>query len=53
MRFAGHNIRQAGTPFSKIIPWEPSHGLTSRGRPALSYVEVLKSDVGVTDTEEE
>ena len=24
-----------------------------KGRPALSYVEVLKSDAGVTDTEEE
>ena len=25
---------------------------TSRGQPPLSYVEVLKSDAGVTDTEE-
>ena len=58
MWFAGHNIRQAGTPLSKLILWEPTHGRSSRGRrasrgrSALIYVEVLKSDVGVTDTEE-
>ena len=52
MRFAGHNIRQAGTPLSKLMLWESTHGRASRGRPALSYVEVLKSDAGVTDTEE-
>ena len=58
MRFAGHNIRQAGTPLSKLVLWESAHGRASRGRPAskgrpaISYVEVLKSDAGVTDTEE-
>ena len=52
MWFAGHNIRQAGTPLSKLILWEPTHGRASRGRPALSYNKVLKPDVGVTDTEE-
>ena len=52
MRFAGHKIRQAGTPLSKLILWEPTHGRASRDRPALSYVEVLKSDAGVTYTEE-
>ena len=36
----------------KIILWEPTYGRTSRGRSALGYVEVLKSDVGVTDPEE-
>ena len=52
MLFAGHNIRQAGTPLSKLILWEPTHGRVSRGRPTLSYVEVLISDAGMTDTEE-
>ena len=52
MRFAGNNIRQAGIPLSKLIFWEPTHGRASRGRPALSYVEVLKSDACVTDTED-
>ena len=52
MRFAGHNIREAGTPLSKLIPWEATHGCSSRGQPALSCVEVLKLDDGVTDTEE-
>ena len=63
MRFAGHNTRQKGTPLSKLILWEPTHTRftlqtrfkgrpASRGRPALSYVEVIKSDAGVTDTEE-
>ena len=52
MWFAGHNIRQAGIPLSKLILWELTHGCASRGRPALSYVKVLKSDAGVTHTEE-
>ena len=52
VRFSGHNIWQAGTPLSKLILWEPTHGRASRGQPALSYVEVLKSDAGVTDTEQ-
>ena len=58
MRFTGHNKRQVGTPLSKLILWEPMHGHASRGRPAsrgqpaLSYVQVLKLDAGVTDTEE-
>ena len=30
MRFAGHNVRQAGTPLSKLISWEPTHGCASR-----------------------
>ena len=25
MRFAGHNIRQAGTPLAKLIHWELTH----------------------------
>ena len=49
MRFAGHNIRDA---IGKTILWEPTHRCASRGRPALSYVEILKLDAGVTDTEE-
>ena len=52
MWFAGHNIKQAGTTLSKLIFWEATHGRSSRGQPALSYVEVLKSDDSVTDTEE-
>ena len=52
MRFAGHNIREAGTPLSKLILWELTHERSSRGQPTLSYVEVLKSDASVTDTKE-
>ena len=48
MRFTGHNTRQAGTPSSKLILWEQTPGGASRGRPAPSYVEVLKSDASVT-----
>ena len=63
MPFAGYNIRQAGTPLSKLLLWEPTYGRASRGWPAsrrwpasmgrsaLSYVEVLNSDAGVTDTD--
>ena len=34
VRFAGHNTRQAGTPLSKLILWEPTHGRASRRRRA-------------------
>ena len=34
-RFAGHNVRHAGTLLSKLIFWEPTHGRASRGRPPL------------------
>ena len=52
MSFAEHNIRDAWTPLSKLILWELTHGRTSRGQPALSYVEVPQSDAGVTDATE-
>ena len=52
MWFNEDTIRQVGTPLSKLILWELTRGCASMGRPALSYIEVLKSDAGVTDTEE-
>ena len=52
MRFAGHNIGQTGTPLSKLIFWEPTHGHPSKGRPAISYVNIIKSDAGVTGTDD-
>ena len=52
MWFNDDTIRQVGTPLSKLMLLELTHGCASRGQPALTYIEVLKSDAGVTDTEE-
>ena len=33
-------------------PWEPTHGQRDRGRPKLTYVDLLKSDAGAVTTSE-
>ena len=42
MWFNEDNIRQVGTPLSKLMLLELIHGYASRGRPALTYIKVLK-----------
>ena len=52
MRLAGHCHRHENLPASKLVLWEPSHGRRSRGRPTLTYVDVLKKDAGAKSTKE-
>ncbi|KAJ8338626.1 hypothetical protein SKAU_G00354120 [Synaphobranchus kaupii] len=52
MRLAGHCQRHLELPASKLVLWEPTHGHRSRGRPTLTYVDVLRKDVGAETTEE-
>ena len=52
MRLAGHCQRHQELPASKLVLWEPTHGHRSRGRPTLTYVDVLKMDTGVQSTSE-
>ena len=52
MRLAGHCQRHQELPASKLVLWDPTHGHRSRGRPTLTYVDVLKSDAGAQSTNE-
>lgn len=46
-RFAGHCSRSAKEPVSKLVHWIPKHGRRSRGRPTLTYIDILKRDTGL------
>ena len=52
MKLAGHCQRHRELPASKVVLWEPTHGRRSRGRPKLTYVDILKKDVGAQSTDE-
>ena len=52
LRLAGHCQRHRELPASKLVLWEPTHGHRSRGRPALTYVDILKKDAGAQSTME-
>ena len=52
MRLAGHCQRHPELPASKLVLWEPTHGHRSRGRPTITYVDVLKKDAGAQSTSE-
>ena len=52
MKLAGHCQRHQELPASKLVLWEPTHGYRSRGRPTLTYVDVLKRDAGAQSTSE-
>ena len=45
-RFAGHCSR-SDECVAKLILWEPKHGKRKPGRPALTYINVLKQDTGL------
>ena len=46
IRFAGHCSRSE-EPASKMVHWIPKHGRRNPGRPALTYVDILKDDTGL------
>ena len=52
MRLAGHIHRHPELVASRLLLWEPTHGARSRGRPALTFVDNLRADTGLTDTGE-
>ena len=37
---------------SDLILWEPKHGTRSRGRPATTYIDTLRRDIGLSNTGE-
>ena len=52
MRLAGHLARHEEILAHQLLLWEPLHGHRRRGRPHLTYVDVLKSDTGLDDSKE-
>ncbi|KAL5247556.1 hypothetical protein ACHWQZ_G019436 [Mnemiopsis leidyi] len=52
MRLAGHLKRHPELTASSLLLWEPKHGARTRGRPALTYVDNLRKDTGLSDTRE-
>ena len=52
MRLSGHCQRHGELSASELVLWEPTHGRRSRGRPTLTYVDILKKDAGAQSTKE-
>jgi len=52
MRLAGHCVRHSELAASSMILWEPKHGRRSRGRPATTFIDTLRRDTGLNNTEE-
>ena len=52
MRLAGHVVRHDDLIANKLVLWEPIHGRRSRGRPQLTYVDILLRDADVDNTKE-
>ena len=44
---AGHSYRDAESPVSKLILWEPVHGRAGRAKPAKRYTQQLLEDTGL------
>ena len=45
-RFAGHCWRSKAELVSDVLLWTPTHGQTSVGRPAKTFIKQLSEDVG-------
>ena len=48
LRFAGHIHRHDDQLAHDLLFWSPLHGKRHRGRPNLSYKDVLYTDTGMT-----
>ena len=42
MRLAGHMHRHPELVANRLLLWEPTHGVQSRRRPAITYVDNLR-----------
>ena len=52
LRLAGHCVRHIEEEAEKVVLWEPRHGKAKRGRPAVNYINILKADTQLEDTNE-
>ena len=52
MKLAGHVQRHEDLIAHKLLLWEPSQGARGRGRPALTYVDTIRGDTELNNTDE-
>ena len=52
LKLAGHCVRHLEEEASKLVLWQPMSGRMSMGRPAVTYIDNLKSDSGLESAEE-
>ena len=52
LRLAGHCVRHANEVASDIVLWQPTHGRTCVGRPAVTYTDMLQNDTGLKSISE-
>ena len=54
LKLAGHLARHDDLVGHELLMWKPAHGQSRRGRPALTYPDILLQDLdGVCDNREE
>ena len=51
IRFAGHCYRYSEEAVSRLVLWTPTHGQHDWGQPAITHVDTLMSDTGLTVNE--
>ena len=47
LNFIGHSWRRKDELASQLLLWEPRQGARKRGRPAITYVDQLRTDTGL------
>ncbi|MCP4494507.1 MAG: reverse transcriptase family protein, partial [Gammaproteobacteria bacterium] len=52
MKLAGHIQRHDELVAHNLLLWEPQHGARGRGRPPLTFVDTIRRDTELTDTDE-
>ena len=52
LRLAGHCVKHPEEIASQLILSEPAHGRSSRGRQRLTFVDNLRTDTGIQDSNE-
>ena len=52
LQLAGHCYRHPELCANQVLLWEPNHGQRGRGRPRVTFLDVLKRDTGAASTEE-
>ena len=52
MWLTGHIQRHDELIANELLLWEPQHGTRGRGRPPLTFVDTIRGDTGLTDTDE-
>ena len=50
LRIAGHCIRHSEEEAAKVFLWEPTTGHIGRGRRPINYIDILKIDTGLEET---